>query len=203
MKVQDYPQIPLQQLTTLISSGSTPLGGRSVYLKEGPVMLVRSQNVRMNKLDLSDVAYISEEQNSKMQRSVVSCGDVLLNITGASIGRVSRFDLKKRRANVNQHVCVIRPKPKELDSRFLEYYLSSPSVQQDIHGQLQRGGTRQALTFKQISQFKIPFPSLTEQKRIADILDNADAIRQKHLKAASEAGVLTNALVQKAFKGEL
>ena len=56
----------LGTLTSHISSGSTPRGGESVYLNAGPVMLVRSQNVQMNHLDLSDVAYITDEIDSQM-----------------------------------------------------------------------------------------------------------------------------------------
>src|ERR1041385_7228156 len=163
----------LGPLSLLISSGSTPLGGEAVYLDSGPVALIRSQNVRMNALDLSDVAFISEELNDGMQRSVVARGDVLLNITGASIGRVAHFD-SEQRANVNQHVCIIRPKPGVLESRYLTYFLSSPEIQHDINNRHQHGGTRQALTFSQIANFEIPVPQFSDQRRIADILDEAD-----------------------------
>ena len=190
----------LGDLTTLISSGSTPRGGEAVYLKDGPVMLVRSQNVRMNSLDLSDVAYISDEINSEMKRSVICQDDVLLNITGASIGRVARFSLSKpHRANVNQHVCIIRTVPLKLDSRFLTYYLSSPQVQHDINNRHQHGGTRQALTFSQIADFMIPVPPLPEQRRIADILDKADAIRRKRQEANQLASSIAASLCDDRF----
>ncbi len=200
MSMNGHPHNTLRQLTTLISSGSTPLGGQSVYLDDGPVMLVRSQNVQMNRLDVSDVAYISNEIDSQMQRSVVRHNDVLLNITGASIGRVARFNLKDTRANVNQHVCIIRPKPDQLSSRYLEYFLSSPVVQNDINNRYQHGGTRQALTFAQISEFEIPLPPLSEQKRIADILDKADAIRRKRQDAVA---IVENKLLKSTFREQL
>ena len=173
----------LGELANHISSGSTPLGGRSVYLDEGPVMLIRSQNVRMNHLQLDDVAFVSDEIDSSMKRSRLEPQDVLLNITGASIGRVARFSSRSQRANVNQHVCIIRTKHDRLVPRYLEFFLSSPIVQNEIHDELQRGGTRQALTFKQISEFKIPLPAMVEQERIADILDKANAIRRKRQQA--------------------
>jgi hypothetical protein len=197
-----FVQAPMARLgdhTLLISSGSTPRGGESVYLQDGAVMLIRSQNVRMNRLDLSDVAYISEEINSEMRRSVVQRGDVLLNITGASIGRVALFSLKDVRANVNQHVCIIRPKAQELDGRFLAYFISSPRFQAEID-RLQRGGTRQALTFSQIADFPIPLPPLAEQERIATILDKVAAIREKHEKAMREIELLHAAHSQLAFR---
>lgn len=162
-------------------------------------MLIRSQNVRMNHLDLTEVAYISEQINGEMQRSVVQPGDVLFNITGASIGRVAPFTLKGVRANVNQHVCIIRPKPHELDPKYLSYFISSPLFQAEID-RLQRGGTRQALTFGQIADFKIPFAPFPEQQRIADILDKADAIRRKRREAKSQSEDLPLSIFRESFK---
>jgi type I restriction enzyme S subunit len=132
----------------------------------------------MNSLDLTDAAYITEEIESEMKRSILNPGDVLLNITGASIGRVAHFGLRGIRANVNQHVCIIRPKPAELDSTYLAYFISSPPFQKEIL-RLQRGGTRQALTFAQIANFQVPLPAISTQKRIAAILDKADGIRRR------------------------
>jgi type I restriction enzyme S subunit len=148
----------------------------------------------MNELDLGDVAFISEVINSEMQRSIVAKDDVLLNITGASIGRVARFGLSGVRANVNQHVCIIRPLPDKLESRYLTYFLSSPQVQHDISNRHQHGGTRQALTFSQIADFQIPLPPLRQQKRIADILDKADGIRRKRREASKLAGSITQSM---------
>jgi type I restriction enzyme S subunit len=153
----------------------------------------------MNELDLSDVAFISEAINAEMKRSVIETDDVLLNITGASIGRVARFYHRDTRANVNQHVCIIRPEKSHLDSRFLTYYLSSPEVQHDINNRHQHGGTRQALTFAQISEFEIPLPPLPEQKRIADILDKADAIRRKRQEVLDTLSVLRSSVFLRLF----
>lgn len=194
-----FNAVRLGQVTSLISSGSTPLGGESVYLKSGPVMLLRSQNVRMNRLDIDDVAFISDEINGRMRRSVLRYHDVLLNITGASIGRVAVFDIPNTRANVNQHVCIIRPLADKLDSRFLTYFLSSPTVQHEINNRHQHGGTRQALTFNQIAEFEIPLPSLSEQKRIADILDKADDIYHKRWEMLETTEALVRSIFLQTF----
>lgn len=186
--------VPLGKLTSLISSGSTPLGGANVYLESGPVMLVRSQNVLMRELNLDDVAFITEETAERMKRTVVHKNDVLLNITGASIGRVSTFEIEKVKANVNQHVCIIRSIPELLDHRYLLHFIAQPKFQNQINS-TQHGGTRQALTFPQIRNFQIPLPSLGEQRRIAAILDKADGVRRKR----KEAIALTEDLLRSAF----
>jgi type I restriction enzyme, S subunit len=185
--------VPLGELTSLISSGSTPLGGATNYADCGEVMLVRSQNVRMRSLELGDVAFVSRNVADRMARTYLKRGDALLNITGASIGRTALFDLDTV-SNVNQHVCVIRPKVDRLDGRYLVAFLASPSMQQRIMAQ-QNGGTRQALTFQQIAGFEVPLPPLLEQRRIADILDKAYAIRRKR----KEAIDLTEDLLRSTF----
>src|SRR6516225_4251770 len=103
----DWSVRPIDDLAAQVGSGVTPRGGRESYLKEG-VPLIRSQNVLMNRLDLTDVAYIGEDVHESMSRSSLQPGDLLLNITGASIGRVAVVPAWLQTANVNQHVCRIR-----------------------------------------------------------------------------------------------
>jgi type I restriction enzyme S subunit len=193
-----WPTVELGRLTNLISSGSTPLGGARVYLDNAPVAFIRSQNVRMEGLDLSNVVYISEEIDSCMSRSRLLVNDVLLNITGASIGRVSVFRCAGLRANVNQHVCVIRPKPDILDAGYLAHQIATPSFQTKI-STIQNGGTRQALTFSQIAEFAIPLPPLEEQQRVAAILDKAESIRRKREQAIELADEFLRSLFLKMF----
>ena len=94
-------------LTTRLGSGSTPRGGANVYLNEG-IPFLRSQNVWNDGLILDDIAYISNETHQKMENTKVTPGDILLNITGASLGRSTIFPLSVSEANVSQHVTVIR-----------------------------------------------------------------------------------------------
>jgi type I restriction enzyme S subunit len=184
--------------TTLISSGSTPLGGSKVYLDDGPVLFIRSQNVLMNRLDLENAVYISDEADQKIGRTRLQAGDVLLNITGASIGRVASFDGQNRRANVNQHVCVIRPNPRALNARYLSSLIATPEFQRRIQ-QAQVGGTRQALTFSQIADFKVPLPPIAEQRRIAEVLDRAEALRAKRRAALAQLDTLTQSIFLDLF----
>lgn len=105
-----------------IGSGVTPTGGAAAYLDAG-IPLLRSQNIHFDGLRLDDVAYIATETHYEMRGSKVHPGDVLLNITGASIGRCTFVPENFGEANVNQHVCIIRSKG-GLEHRFLNYCLT-------------------------------------------------------------------------------
>ena len=94
--------------------------------------------------------------------------DVLLNITGASIGRSALVNQQIVGGNVNQHVCIIRANKKLIPS-FLCNFLLSQYGQKQIES-FQAGGNRQGLNFEQIKSIKIGLPSVEEQKKIADLL---------------------------------
>ena len=145
----------LGQLTKKVGSGSTPRGGEKVYKTDG-VLFIRSQNVNFNKLVTDDCRFIDLETNEKMKGSVVYPNDILLNITGASIGRSCVVPANFTLGNVNQHVCIIRPK-ETIDSNFLQLYLSSNKGIKQIH-QSQTGSGREGLNFDSIKRFKVRIP---------------------------------------------
>ncbi|MEY2892676.1 MAG: hypothetical protein RJA98_2584, partial [Pseudomonadota bacterium] len=78
--------VRLNSLLQKIGAGSTPLGGRDVYVANG-VKFLRSQNVWNDGLRLDGVAFIKPETHARMNGTVVLPNDLLFNITGASIGR--------------------------------------------------------------------------------------------------------------------
>ncbi len=166
-----------------IGSGITPHGGEASYKPSG-IPLIRSQNVGWGQLLLDNVSFIDAHQHEIMSNTKLQTGDVLLNITGASIGRAASYNGKDREANVNQHVCIIRTS-ELLDSRFLLVFLLSEFGQKQID-QFQAGGNRQGLNFEQVGSFRLPFPELEEQRMLADIfLIEGDKI------ASLEASVVT------------
>ena len=117
-----------------------------------------------------------EEYNAfglPVTRSHVQYGDVLLNITGASIGRSAWMDLDIP-ANVNQHVAILRVGP-ELNRVFLSLFLNSDTGQNQILS-LQAGGTREALNYTQIRQLQIPLPSLATQQAIVAEIEAEQAL---------------------------
>jgi type I restriction enzyme S subunit len=193
--------VSIDDISIHVSSGSTPLGGQSTYLKDG-ILFIRSQNVLMNQLDYSDIAHISTEVHLQMKRTWVKNGDVLLNITGASIGRVSYFKGKDDTANVNQHVCIIRPSLDRTLPEYLSYFISMPSYQNVILAR-NSGATRQAFTFEQIRKFRINLPPLSEQQKFAALVEKVESLRAKQRRSEQELEHLFHSLMQRAFRGEL
>lgn len=196
-----WPEATIGEVTPFISSGSTPLGGSSVYQSSG-ILFIRSQNVMMNAVDFSDAAYISEETHRKMKRTWVKSGDVLINITGASIGRVHYFSGEDNTANVNQYVCIIRTDRKKILPAFLSRFLSIPSYQAQIVGQ-NSGATRQAFNFAQIRQFNIFLPPIDLQAEFVRREKSAVKLGTQLSTSSGKLDALFASLQHRAFCGEL
>lgn len=190
----------LGDITSLVSSGSTPLGGEATYLKKG-IKFIRSQNVHMNRLAFDDIAFISEEVHRQMKRTWVKRDDVLLNITGASIGRVAYFNGADDSANVNQHVCIIRPVKDKVIAEYLSFLISMPNYQKKIFSR-NAGATRQAFNFNQIREFEIPLASLNEQQKFARIIEAVGTLKERMKSSEIELQNLFAALMQKALNGD-
>jgi type I restriction enzyme, S subunit len=188
----------LKNLTTKIGSGSTPEGGKNSYVNAG-IPLIRSMNVHTGKFIFDGLAYLSHEQANKLNNVTTMQHDVLLNITGASIGRVSVIPDILVGARVNQHVCIIRPKS-DIVPKYLEIVLASPQFQSTIFD-IQVGATREALTKSMIESFEIPLPPLAEQRRIVARVDELMAIcdtleAQLQARAHMQARVVQAALAR-------
>ncbi|MCK5384592.1 MAG: restriction endonuclease subunit S, partial [Alphaproteobacteria bacterium] len=161
--------------TKKVGSGITPKGGNKNYKNEGRPF-VRSQNIGWGQLMLEDVVYIDEATHLTFSATEIEEDDVLLNITGASIGRCTVANLQIKGGNVNQHVCIIRTELKKLNPFFLNQFILSNSGQRQIDS-FQAGGNREGLNFAQIRSFSIPLPPETEeQQKIADCLSSTDEL---------------------------
>ncbi|EOQ4491346.1 restriction endonuclease subunit S [Escherichia coli] len=107
---------------------------------------------------------------------LIKKGDLLVGMDGD----FNREYWKGTDALLNQRVCKITPNPETLDKNFLYHFLQKELDK--IHATTDVV-TVKHLSVKKIQDIKIRLPSLKEQKRIAAILDKADAIRQKREQA--------------------
>lgn len=185
-------------MTSKIGSGITPRGGEKKYQSSGRPF-IRSQNIGWGELILDNVAYIDEDTHASFAATEVEKGDVLLNISGASIGRSAVADARIACGNVNQHVCIIRCLSEQMQAYFLSQYLISKHGQDQIDS-YQAGGNRQGLNFGQIRSFLIPQPrDIAEQECIADCLRTADTILATQSQRISTLKRQKQGLLQQLF----
>ena len=191
----------LGDLTTKIGSGKTPKGGSQNYLNAG-IPFLRSQNIQNGKLNLDDLVYIDSKTDETMKNSKSYFGDILLNITGASIGRSAINSIDNTHINLNQHVCIIRLK-KQFSYKFLGNFLLSPRGQKKIF-KAQSGGSREGLNFKEIANINLYIPdNFNEQEKLGKFfskLDQQIELEEKKLELLEQQ---KRGYMQKIFSQEL
>lgn len=160
----------LKYVVEKIGSGITPKGGAESYQSEG-IPLFRSQNIHFDGLRMDDIVYVDGDTHESMSNSKVFEGDVLINITGASIGRCYYIENLRGEANVNQHVCIVRPAP-EIETKFLYFTLRSDVGQHQVDLS-QSGSGREGLNFESLGNFSVVIPPLSEQLAIIQRLETA------------------------------
>jgi type I restriction enzyme S subunit len=161
------------EICTKTGSGSTPRGGKDAYQTNG-IPFLRSQNVHDDGLLLDDVAYIAPETHTRMAGTAVRPSDLLLNITGGSMGRCCRVEADFHEANVSQHVAIIRPALGDM-SAFLHMVVLSPYFQGFVFGE-QTGAGRGGLPKNKMDRIPVPLPPLAEQHRIVAKVDELMAL---------------------------
>lgn len=166
------------EVTTKIGSGATPRGGKESYQTTG-ISLIRSLNVYDYRFEMDDLAFISDEQAQQLDNVTVVQEDVLLNITGASVGRCAMVPSYILPARVNQHVAIIRANPTKIDPFFLLDTINNDRNKQTLLGIAQGGATREALTKETIIQFQILLPPFDLIRRYGQIASQLHQQREK------------------------
>lgn len=188
----------LKNLTTKIGSGATPKGGNESYKNEG-VSLIRSLNVYNNHFNYKDLAYIDDAQANALKNVTIEHGDVLLNITGASVARCCIVPIEVLPARVNQHVAIMRCKP-ILNNTFFSYLLTSSAYQSLLYMlSKSNGATREALTKGQLEKLKIILPPLELQQIFAKKIEAIEKQKELIKKSIKEVENLFNSRMDYYF----
>ena len=194
---EEWKKTKIGDITSKVGSGVTPKGGSAVYKTSGH-LFIRSQNVGNGRFLLDDVAYIDEATHKKQINTELKDGDVLLNITGASIGRTTVVNKNVEGGNVNQHVCIIRLL-EDYSPNYICNYLLSYGGQKQIDS-FQAGGNREGLNFEQIRSIKFSIPSFREQSKIASLLSLLEERIATQNKIIEDLKKLKVAITQKISK---
>jgi len=204
---EDWAIVELGNLSEFITSGSR---GWARYYANGGALFVRSQNVRDGRLDLADSQFVNPPQGSEGSRTRVKRSDLLITITGNSVGNVALVEQELGEAYISQHVGLVRlrePSRGQYVCRFLAP--SSPG-----NGQIsasQSGQSKPGLNLRNLQDFRVALPTLTEQRAIVAALSDVDALlakldqfiaKKRDLKQAAMQQLLTGKIRLPGFSGE-
>jgi type I restriction enzyme S subunit len=149
-------------------------------------------NIQNGKLISDDILFIDSETDKALARSRIQPGDVLISIAG-TIGRTAVVPPSTPAMNCNQAVAIVRL-CEDIDPYYVNHWFNTDDAVKQITNS-KVTATISNLSLGCIKELQIPLPFLEEQRRIAAILDKADAVRRKR----KEAIALTEELLRSAF----
>ena len=188
-----------------VQSGGTPKGSK---FETVGIPFLKVYNIVNNKIDFeSEPQYVSEEiQNSQIKKSITYPGDVIMNIVGPPLNKVAIIPDTYKEWNLNQAITLFRPK-EYLNNKYLYYFFCEGSSVNSVIDKT-RGVVGQVnISLSQCRDFSISIPPMEEQleivKRIESLFNILDDAERRYQLLCDKLDKLPQALLCKAFKGEL
>ena len=166
---QHWHALQVRRVVSFVTSGSR--GWAEYYSDDGLIFLQSGNLGRSMSLNLSYIQHVRPPDGAEGERTRIRRDDVLVCVTGALTGNVALVDQDlPAPAFINQHVALVRPKPKMIEPRFLAYVLHS-KVGRTQFKTNEYGGTKQGLGLNDVKSVFVTVPSLFEQRAICSTLD--------------------------------
>ena len=165
------------------------------FVNEG-IPFIRANNLTNKKVIDTDMYYITTKKHSELKKGHLKAKDVLITTRG-NIGQVAIVPERHDGSNINAQIVLLRC-DENWCPEYLLYSLSSEFVLRQIPP-LTTGTALKQLPVKNLKKLKIPLPPLTTQKRIAQILDNAAALRDKTQQLITEYDQLAQSIFLDMF----
>jgi len=163
---------------------------------DGLKVLKIGQMLKNGELDLDNCDFISFQRKEEFKDYIIRKGDVLMALTGATLGKtvIVKEDIK----NVYQNYRVgnFLPKNGKILKDFLYFVLSSKSIQNQIFN-LINAHAQPNIGKADFEKVKILLPPLKEQQKIASILSNVDLLIQKTDRIIEHTKILKKGLMQR------
>lgn len=163
---ENWKWVRLADICSKITSGNTPAGGSKggAYVTEGNCFF-REQNIYNDGIHYEGMVYITDELLATRENSTVLPQDILLNITGGSIGRCALIPDDFSKGSINQHILIIRVIEPEI-RQYIHKCLCSPYYQKLIMGNVV--GDKDGFSAGRCKNTLIPLSPIGEQKRIVE-----------------------------------
>jgi type I restriction enzyme S subunit len=182
-----WPMVPLKDVA--------PPSPSSVKFREGEeIWLLNLDQIEINTGHIINKVLIPVNQAGS-STSVFDSGNVLYSKLRPYLNKVV---WPQTSGTATTELVPFRPNPKVLNCAYLAYYLRSDSFL-SVANHYTTGAQLPRANVKQLLEHKLPLPPLSEQRRIVDLLDQADALRRKRAEADAKAARILPALFYQMF----
>ena len=196
----------LRDVATKIGSGATPLGGETAYKSSG-ISLIRSLNVHDAGFRMKDLAFIDDQQAAQLDNVIVEGGDVLLNITGASVARCCIVPDDIPTAINTKHICCVTLDRRQCLPGYLHIYFLHAPQSKEFLAKHAKGAIMAGLNMGLIQELPVMLPPIRQQTAIVEAADAlaTETQRLESLYQQKQAALtaLKKSLLHQAFSGQL
>lgn len=195
---ESWQVAPLGEQSEFITSGSR---GWARYYSNHGATFIRSQNVSGGRLDFTDYQRVLPPQGAEGSRTRVKKGDLLVTITGNSVGNVAFVNQDLGEAYISQHVGLVRLK-EPLCAAYVCRFLSpgAPGNEQIVSSQ--SGQSKPGLNLRNLQEFWIALPAQPEQRAIATALSDVDALIARLKRLFGKKRDIKQAAMQQLLSGQ-
>ena len=168
----------------------------------GDVRLIQLADIGVGRYLDKSSRFMTSEKAAELRCTYLQPGDLLIARMPDPLGRACIFPGDSKRSVTVVDVCVIRTDETAVDNRWLMHWFNS----EDARNAMERfatGTTRKRISRGNLGKIPVALPPIEEQRRIAAVLDAADALRAKRRQALVKLDTLFASLQQRAFRGEL
>jgi type I restriction enzyme S subunit len=201
--IESWRFTTLADLTEYITSGSR--GWAEFYADAGPIF-IRAANLNRDRLDLSDVAFVTLPKGVEGTRTRTRLGDVFVTITGANVTKAGFLDHEIGEAYVSQHVALCRPTDPTISEYLHLYIISNAGGRRDLE-KAAYGAGKPGLNLDNLRMLQIPMPTRAEIPLIVEAirsqLSAVCALETDIDLNLQKAEALRQSILKKAFAGEL
>jgi type I restriction enzyme S subunit len=199
-----FEKIKLADIAETVTKGTTPTTLGFEFENTG-VNFIKIESITENGQFLNDIfKFISKDCHKALSRSQLRKNDILFSIAGA-LGRVALVTDEVLPANINQALSIIRIPEGLVDYHYMYFALKSSEVLKQFEKQ-KRGNSQKNLSLEDIKNLIIPFPSISEQQHISNviktILNSIEKINNLLNEQSSYIHALSSSILRKAFNGE-
>ncbi len=204
---ENWCWIKLGVISSIISKGTTPKGGKSAYVDEG-IDFLRVENINDDgTICHDDMMHVTEETHTGfLKRSILEENDILVSIAG-TLGKTAIVKNGDLPLNTNQAVAFVRLKDNgEVSREYIRYAIDTPVIQNMLLSKTKVTAIPN-LTLEIISECLIPFPPLAEQQRIVEQIESLfsklDEAKEKAQEVIDGYEARNAAVYNDAFSGRL
>jgi type I restriction enzyme S subunit len=200
--------VKTKEVIEIINNGYTPKKefmseeiGEIPFIKVYNLNFDGSLNFKKNPTFIPDTIH-----NKDLRRSICYPGDVLINIVGPPLGKVSIVTNQYNEWNINQAIVMFRPNNNIL-SKFIAYYLQNPVTINWLEDTSKATAGQWNVKVSTCREIPMPYPPIKEQHCIVDELESkltvCDKIEEIIIQSLQQSETLKQSILKKAFEGKL